>query len=268
MHDLPWPEGSWDEVIAAVCARRREPRWVPGKKAGYHHASSWFILGELVQRLDGRPFPRYVEEEVFAPLGMSDGSIGLPAERYRQLERDGRIARSWDMTGAAPVLYPWHEEAYVTRPSPGGNGRGPLSQLGRLYEALLAGGELDGHRVLSRAAVEALTARHRAGLYDHTFKHVLDWGLGVIVNARHYALIAGPGTPAASDRVPYGYGPHASYRTFGHSGYRSVVAFGDPEQHLAVALAWNGLPTDPQHEARLHRTLETLYAELDLAAVD
>src|SRR6185295_8301515 len=66
----------------------------------------------------------------------------------------------------------------------GGNGWGPMRQLGRFYEMLLAGGALDGHRVLLPQTVEALLARHRVGMVDHTFRQVMDWGLGFIPNSR------------------------------------------------------------------------------------
>ncbi len=121
---------------------------------------------------------------------------------------------------------------------------------------LLAGGTWNDRRILSTPAVEALTTPNRVGMHDHTFDHVLDWGLGFICNSNRY----GP------DTVPYGYGPHASRRAFGHSGYRSVVAFADPEHRLAVALAFNGTPSNEAHEARIRAVLAGLYEDLGLAA--
>ena len=43
------------EIIARICAMKPEPRWVPGEKAGYHQASSWFVLGEVIRRLEELP---------------------------------------------------------------------------------------------------------------------------------------------------------------------------------------------------------------------
>src|ERR1700734_1001832 len=54
----------WETTSAKIGAAKPEPNWTPGKKAGYHVASTWFILGELVRRLDGRPFTQYVREEI------------------------------------------------------------------------------------------------------------------------------------------------------------------------------------------------------------
>jgi CubicO group peptidase (beta-lactamase class C family) len=104
--------------------------------------------------------------------------------------------------------------------------------------------------------VEALVARHRAGMYDQTFKHVLDFGLGFVLNSNQYGV----------DTVPYGYGPAASPRTFGHSGMQSSSAFADPENGLAVAIVFNGTPGEAAHDRRIRAVLITMYEELGLSA--
>ena len=287
-----WPVVDWDETIARVCAARLEPRWVPGEKAGYHMASSWFALGEVVRRLDGRPFADYVREEVFLPLGMDDCWIGMPAERYRGYMEAGRLAQPWNTEVPKPRPHVWDEELYVTRCSPGGNGWGPMRQLARFYEMLLAGGTLDGRRVLQPQTVEALLARHRVGMVDHTFRQVMDWSLGLIPNSRpglaetlgelrrlarstaSDAPGGDPGAPSEDDGsdasvdvpLPYHYGPHASRHTVGHSGYRSSTAFVDRAHGLVVALAVTGTPSDAAHATRFRELLTAIYEDVGLAA--
>jgi len=252
MLDTGWPGASWEEILAKICAMKPEPRWVPGQKAGYHQASSWFVLGEVIQRAGGRPFSTYVREEIFEPLEMADSWIGMPAERYLDYREAGRIGTMWNTEGEEPKEQGWGTEERVTRPSPGANGYGPIRELGRFYEMLLGRGSRNGHRLLLPQTVEAFTTPHRIGMTDVTFKHVLDWGLGFIVNSIQYG----------AETVPYGYGHHASSRTFGHSGYRSSAGFADPEQGLAVALAFNGTPADERHEQRIRSVLDALYEDL------
>jgi len=253
MLDTGWPEASWEEIVARICARPIEPRWVPGRKAGYHLTSSWFVLGELVRRLDGRPIERYLAEELFAPLGMPSSSLGVPAAELERV-RPG-VGPMFVRAGEALAKSDLTSDAKLVAPSPGGNAIGPVRDLARVYAMLLRGGELEGRRLLSPQTVEALTARHRVGLVDQTFKTRLDWGLGVIVNSAHY------GDPEA----PYGYGPHAGPRAYGHSGARSSVAFADPEAGLSAALVVNGLPSEARHRARFERLLAALYVDLALA---
>ena len=273
-----WPDEPWDLIVVRICERKLEPRWVPGEKAGYHLTSSWFMLGEIARRLDGRPFDRFVRAEVLEPLGMDDSWIGMPAERFR--EYGGRIAPLWHTAGAAegetergegsPSGHGWTREERVTRPSPGGNGRGPMRELGRFYETLLAGGARRGRRLLRPQTVEALTARHRVGMYDHTFRHVLDWGLGFIPDNKHCGEGAegGEGGESAAGgeqgAIPYAYGRLCSRRTYGHSGYRSSTAFADPVHGLAVAIAFNGTPEAEPHRLRMQRTVEAVYRDLGI----
>ena len=264
-----WPAAEWDEIIATICARKLEPNWVPGEKAGYHQSASWFILGELVRRLADRPFAEVVREDLFEPLGCDDCWIGMPRERYDAYAAQGRLVPMYDTAeeggkngGGGRKARPMGWETNprrVTLPSPGGNGYGPVRGLGRFYEALLAGGRPPGggpaSRVLSPQAVEAFTARHRVGMYDHTFQHVMDWGLGFICDSKQYG----------ADTVPYAYGRLCSRRTWGHSGYRSSTGFADPRHRLVVAWAVNGLTEAKVHEARVRRVLDALYVDLELA---
>ena len=254
MLDTGWPQASWDEVIARVCARPLEPRWVPGRNAGYHLASSWFVLGELVRRLDGRPVERYLDEELFAPLGMRACSLGVAPAEWSGVEP--LLAPMFVRAGEALAKSDLTAQSKLVAPSPGGNGVGPARELARFYALLANGGELDGRRVVSPQTVEAFVARHRVGRLDQTFKTRLDWGLGVIVNSAHY------GDPHS----PYGYGPYAGPRTFGHSGAQSSVAFCDPDAGLVVAIVVNGMPGEAAHRARFERTLVALYEDLGLAS--
>jgi len=255
MLDTGWPAASWEEIVARIAARKPEPHWVPGQKAGYHLASSWFILGEVVRRLSGLSFDRYVRERIFLPLGMDDCWIGMPAKRYREYAAARRLGLLYNTEGAPPRQHTWTEENRLVGIHPGGNGYGPVSQLARFYRMLLGRGSLEGTQVLSPQAVEALTARHRVGMVDQTFKHELDWGLGFILDSKRYGV----------ETVPYAYGRLCSPRTFGHSGYRSSTAFGDPEHGLAVTLVMNGTPSAEDHERRIRAVLDAIYVDLGLA---
>ncbi|HSM13304.1 MAG TPA: serine hydrolase domain-containing protein [Thermoanaerobaculia bacterium] len=253
MVDLGWPERGWDEIVARVCARKLEPGWIPGRKAGYHLGSSWFVLGEMVRRIDGRRFERWAREELLEPIGATGSWIGVPPERLDAVR--ARLAPMFEIRPEGPRALDWASERHLTSCSPGASGLGPMRELARLYTMLLGGGEIDGRRLLSPQTVAAVTARHRVGLVDQTFRTRLDWGLGVILDSKHY------GDPDA----PYQYGPHAGPRTYGHSGARSSTAFADPDARMVVAVAVNGLTGDEVHRERFERLTRALYEDLGLA---
>ena len=248
-----WPQTPWDQIIARICDMRIERGWVPGRKAGYSALVSWFLLGEIVWRLDGRDFATYARQEIFEPLGMNDSWMAMPVEVYRNY---GTRLGIMQKTEGGPVSDAGLDtEAACTNARPASSGHGPIRELGRFYEMLLAGGTLSGVRSLSVQTVEAMVARHRAGMYDQTFHHVIDWGLGFIINSNQY----GP------DSLPYGYGPHAGYRTFGHNGHQSSSAFADPENGVVVAIVCNGTPGEAAHDKRMRALHAAIYEDLGLA---
>lgn len=253
--DIGTPATPWAETIDRITQTRLEPRWVPGQMAGYHVHTSWFMLGEIVQRLDGRRLDHYLRAAVCEPAGLLDTWLGMPAAEHATYGE--RVAPTWDTRTATPESRGVETAAHCAWIVPGGAGYGPARELARFYELLRNGGALDGRRVLLPQTVAALTARHRVGLRDRTFGHIVDWGLGFLCDSQHY------GDPA----VPYGFGPHASSRTFGHGGRESSVGFCDPERALAGALIWNGMPGEPRHDARLRAAMAALYDDLaDLPA--
>jgi CubicO group peptidase (beta-lactamase class C family) len=249
MLDVGWPRASWEEIIDRICRGRLEPRWVPGQTAGYHLTSSWFILGELVRRTDGRPFEQYVRREIFEPLGMRDSWIGMPTDTFAQY--DDRLAPLFDTQPDEPVDLNWSSEKRVTRCSPGGNGWGPARDLGRFYEMLLKGGAWEGVRILLPQTVETIVAPHRSGLFDKTFRQTIDWGLGFVVNSSEKDTMSG-----------YGHWPLASPRAYGHSGFRTSTAFADPERQVAIVVLLNGTPDEASHRHRMRAITTAIYEDL------
>ncbi len=244
---------SSDELLATACSSSLVAGWEPGRRAAYSPRLGFHVLGEVVRRTDGRAFDAYVSQEVFEPLGMADAWLALTPGRWKAY--GDRIGVMHHTGGATPRVI----ESLTT---PDGfaavlassSGLGPAVDLLRLVRALMGGGELEGVRVLSAQTVDAMCARHRAGLEDETFGAVVDWGLGVMVNSWQYER-----RPA-----PYGYGDHASLRAFGHGGSQSSVSFADPDAGLAAVLIFNGMAGEPGHHRRGQAVVNALYEDLGL----
>lgn len=244
----------WDGIVEAVSASPMEPGWIPGRRAGYHMGSTWFVLAEVVRRLTGRPYGEHLRRAIYEPLGMQGSWMGMPPDLFGAY-RD-RLTEMFDTSPkGAGARHPWTEPERVARCAPSGNGWGPVRELGFFYEMLLGRGERAGVRLLSSQAVEALTAPHRVGMTDETFRHAMDWGLGFIVNT----------LSAAKHTQPYGFGSHASPRAYGHGGYQSSIAMADPEHGLVVALVTNGTPGEMRHAQRIRELVTDLYEDLGLA---
>ena len=245
-------EAPWEQIIAEMSAAKLETGWVPGEKAGYHPASSWYILGEIVRRADGRMYWQYVRDEIFKPIGMNDSWVGMPESVFEAY--GDRIAPMHKILSNGAAV-PLNARAVATSCRPGSSGWGPIHELGRFYEMLLNRGELSVHRVLSAESVGALTFRHRAGMFDETFKQRIDWGLGFLLQS-----------PQPSGELPYGYSEYSSPGTFGHGGAESSGAFCDPERGLVVAYVFNGQPGEARHHERRKALVAAIYEDSGSAA--
>jgi CubicO group peptidase (beta-lactamase class C family) len=250
--DTGWPRADWMETLRRACAATLEDGWLVGKSAGYHVASSWFVLGELLRRLDGRPFPEILRREVCQPLGMTDVWNGMPEDVWHL--HGQRIGRMEQLERGETRELPWHDFAHCSAAAPGGNTRGPARQLGRFYQCLLNGGVLDGVRILNPETVDDLTARHRLGAFDQTLQHVVDFGLGLIIDSNRYG----------AETVPYGYSRYCSERTFGHGGSQSSIGFADPEYGLVVCYVANRRVGEPRHQKRHREIVNAIYEDLGL----
>jgi CubicO group peptidase (beta-lactamase class C family) len=285
--DTGWPDVPWNETLARICAAPLDDGAVPGETAGYHVASTWFLLGEIIQRLTGRAYADVLREQIFAPAMMTETVAYLPLENVsRSLpdERDtGLIAPLYERVAGQLQMLDWHQPPRSTAPSPGSSHRGPIRDLGHFYEALLrsfappakggTGGVASGaaalfartppnpplaggakEAVLRAETVAAITSRQRVGQYDLTLGHIVDFGLGVIVDSNRYGV----------DTVPYGYGRYCSPRTFGHGGSQSSQGYCDPDHGLVVAYLFNGRPGEGQHQRRARAFNEALCRDVGI----
>jgi CubicO group peptidase (beta-lactamase class C family) len=245
-------EASWEQTVEAICQAGVEEGWEVGRQARYEPQRSWILLGEIVARLEGRPVAEVVRDEILLPLGMRHSWIAIPARQW--VHYGDRIGVTYVVRGNVqePTDLQTKERCRVV--NPGSSFRGPIRELRKFYEMLLAEGRSkEGEQILQPQTVALMTRRHREGLYDETFGHVLDFGLGLIINSRRY----GP------DTVPYGFGERASEEAFGHGGARSAIAFADPARGLVVCVVANGYPSEPQHQRRMRRILAALESDLE-----
>ena len=68
----------WERVVRGI--ERAEAAHPPGERTGYHGLSYGYIVGEIIQRVTGKPFAQVVQEEVAEPLAADGMYIGAPPE--------------------------------------------------------------------------------------------------------------------------------------------------------------------------------------------
>lgn len=160
----------------------------PGEKWVYNTGSD--VLGVLIARASGQPFERFLRERLFEPLGMRDTAFSVPPA---SLDRFATSYWTNPRTGAGEV-YDMPEGGQWSRPPAFPSGGGGLVSTVDDYLSfagmLLNHGKNGGERILSRAAVETMTADHLTPAQKAVselaprFFDNHGWGFGVAVVTR------------------------------------------------------------------------------------
>jgi CubicO group peptidase (beta-lactamase class C family) len=263
----------WEYMVRAIEVAR--PVHAPGARTGYHGLTYGYLVGEILQRVTGVPFPRLVQEALARPLGLDGMYVGAPAEALPR---------------AAELLWPRRHLVGARLPlgTGGGMAGGLVAQWMRWAQraARLAGLDID------LISIRDALAPRGIGSFDFGSRETLSVAIpaanGLFTArslARMYAALAGGGeidgvrllspptlarattvqAPAARRVVmPFdmrwrlGYHGVATTRgvprnAFGHFGFGGSGAWADPSRKLAVALIVNSGMGTPFGDLRILR---------------
>jgi len=119
------------------------------------------IQGYLVEKLSGKPFPEFLRERIFAPLGMKDTGFYVPKEKMDRLATLYQVNDQNEFTPASPEndLSPDLSKP-PGLPSGGGGLLSTAQDYLRFAQMLLNGGQLDGVRLLSPPTVKFMSSNH------------------------------------------------------------------------------------------------------------
>jgi len=121
----------------------------PGTQWEYGINTDW--LGRLVERVSGRSLEVYFREKIFDPLAMPDTFFNVPPDKQP------RMAAAFQRTkDGALTQQPRQPAKPITFFSGGGGLYSTPPDYLRFVRALMAGGQLDGHRILSAESVAAM----------------------------------------------------------------------------------------------------------------
>ncbi len=187
-----------DEVLAAP----------PGERFIYSDIG-FFLLGDILQRVSRLPLAQLCQEKLFRPLGMKNTSYMPPSEWLPRIapteKRDGAMIRG------AVHDYTTHRMGGIA----GHAGLFSTAADAAVYaQTILNGGEYGGVRVLSPAAVRAMSSRQNPA-------ESRDWrGYGWDIDTRY--------SSNRGDFFPVG--------SFGHTGFTGTSLWIDPFTQSFIVL--------------------------------
>jgi|WetSurMetagenome_2_1015567.scaffolds.fasta_scaffold14901_2 CubicO group peptidase (beta-lactamase class C family) len=194
----PLQAGSFKEFIDRMS--KLPLVYQPGE--GWIYSVSVDIQGYLVEKLSGKPFPEFLRDRVFVPLGMKDTAFYVPSDKL------DRLATIYIPDPKGQGLAPVARDAGVDKspglPSGGGGLYSTADDYLRFAQMLLNGGVLNGARILSPSTVALMRSNHlpdrlmsgKYGIGIYTMQPGLGFGydFAVFEDPTRFGSTAGKGT--------------------------------------------------------------------------
>jgi len=121
----------------------------------WDYSRSTDVLGRVIEVIADRPLGDHLRETVFEPLGMTDTGFHVPPQHHDRIAEP--FACDPDGGNAVALLEP---RAASVSQSGGGGLMSTAADYARFLAMMLAGGTLDGIRLLGHKTVEFMTADH------------------------------------------------------------------------------------------------------------
>jgi len=159
------PPNTLAEAVANVS--RATLLFEPGTEWNYSNIGI-AALGRVIEVVAKQPYDRFLEERIFRPLGMQDSFFFIPAEK------ESRVAAVYTYENDGLKRVPMTQRKF---PTPQGGLLSTASDLARFHQMMLNRGTLNGQRILSAAAVGAMTTS-QTGSIKAGFAPGVGHGLG------------------------------------------------------------------------------------------
>ena len=243
------PREAWTDhelLRKVVCDFRLE--WTPGSRMFYHGRAAHWTAAVLIEALTRQDYRDFIRENVAEPLGLAgELYVGMPeVEGKRAVDMHEPSADGGKTVRRAEE----NNAAFRKAGTPGGGGYATARAMAAFYQMMVAGGTLNGVRLLSPRLVQYVTRNHTGDMVDGYMGMPMHRGIG----------------PHSRGTTPTirGLGSLASPPTFGHGGVGSSYCWGDPDSGVSFAYLTNSRLPDPWHSQRMDVISNCVHSAINL----
>ena len=227
----------WVRRVAAIpLLAQPGERWVYG--------ASYCLLGVIIERVSGIPFPRFLEDRIFAPLKMGETSFSAPSGGSH------RVATAYLADAGKTVEFDGPDGMFSREPKFPAGDSGLVSTARdylRFARFLESGWAPDGKQLLSKQSLAAMTINHLSPAQMKDGGIILGEGRGW-----GYGLAVAPARTA--DGLRRG--------AYGWNGGFGTSWFNDPATGLTAILLSNRLFDGPETPALHQEFWKVAYASV------
>ena len=204
----------------------------PGERWMYSLATD--ACGALVEIISGMPFAQYLQQTIFDPLGMTDTSFQVSADKQPRLAAN--YQRGADKKLA--LIDDPATSAYLKAPgfcSGGGGLTGTTADYLRFCEMLRRGGELDGARIIGPRTLAMMHMNHLKDGQD-----LMSSAIGSFAETAYAGVGFGLGFASTMDQVAAGVLGGGDYYW---GGAASTIFAIDPKEQLSMVFMTQLMPS-------------------------
>jgi CubicO group peptidase (beta-lactamase class C family) len=236
--------------------------WEPGTMFQYHPTSAHWVLAELIDRLTGVDYRRFIADAVTGPLGLGARlQVGVPPEQQGDittLQKVGEPVSPDDLERLLGVrelpqtevtddtLIGFNDADTRAVGVPGGGGVSDARSMALFYQALLH----NPAGLWKDDALRDFTGNVRNHLPDIISGLPIERTLGLCTAGKD-----GKGSLR-------GFGKTTSGRAFGHAGAAGQLAWADPESGISFCYLTNGVEANFLTVARRSVALSSLAGDV------
>jgi CubicO group peptidase (beta-lactamase class C family) len=216
--DVPSPRPHSTLAELAMAYSREPLQFPPGSKWSYSNPGI-NTLGRIVETAAGIPFAEFIEQRLFAPLGLTDTTFWPSETQAPRIAKCYRLNKDTSKLEETQVFMIQGKLSDRSRtPFPAGGLYSTAADIARIYQMLLNGGTFDGRACIQPETLRTLTTTQSGG-HKTGFVDGMSWGFGFQVV-----------------REPQGVTAMLSPGTFGHGGAYGTQSWADPAKNLIYIL--------------------------------
>ena len=245
------PEEAWeDHDLLRETVSDFTLEWTPGSRVHYHGTAAHWVAAALIEAVTGADFRDHIRENILRPIGLDNEIfVGVSEQADERCADIHHIEEDEDVPGGERIVRSSRNtRAWRAAGVPGAGGYGTARGIASFYQMALAGGVLNGARVLSPRAIQYATRNHTGDRVDENMGMPMHRGIGPHVRGL---------TPTIR-----GLGTIASPSTFGHGGAGTSYSWGDPESGVSFTYLSNCMSPEPWHSVRLDKVSNIVHSSI------
>ena len=235
---------NWRRSVGRI--ERSAPKLDPELGPAYQFLIYGFLLGELLQRVSGRPVEELLREQVLEPLGLRDTFVGLPDDAWHR-----HIPVHVDGPGGGIAQSVLNRRVTRAAVIPAAGISTTAADLGAFYRALLDDRAGHGPGLVRPDTLATALEPSNERQMDVFARAPIRWSAGFQLGGMRWGSRTGP------------MGRLSSPLAFGHNGSNCCLGWADPRRDLVVTYLTDRVPRAPAGIRHLAQVSDAILLAVD-----